>query len=58
MRGTITPPIKGSLTMQRNANMLKILKKVSFADFMGFFAKIQSPACPPNGLLSFEKTLQ
>ncbi len=25
--------------MQRNANMLKILKKCVFADFIGFFAK-------------------
>ena len=44
--------------MQRNANMLKILKKVSFADFMGFFAKMQSPVCPPNELLSFGKISQ
>ena len=28
-------------------------KKYVFADFMGFFAKIQSPVCPPNTLLSF-----
>ena len=34
--------------MQRNANMLKILKKCVFADFMGFFAKMQSPVCPPE----------
>ena len=34
--------------MQRNANMLKILKKVRFADFIGFFAKMQSPVCPPR----------
>ena len=39
--------------MQRNANMLKILKKVRFADFIGFFAKMQSPVCPPNELLFF-----
>ena len=45
--------------MQRNANMLKFLKKCVFADFMGFFAKMQSPVCPPpNELLSFGKTLQ
>ena len=43
--------------MQRNANMLKIQKKYIFADFIGFFAKMQSPACPPNELLSFDKTL-
>lgn len=34
--------------MQRNANMLKILKKRIFADFIGFFAKMQSPVCPPE----------
>ena len=33
--------------MQRNANMLKILKNCVFADFIGFFAKMQSPVCPP-----------
>ena len=44
--------------MQRNVNMLKFLKKCVFADFMGFFVKIQSPVCPPNKLLSFRKILQ
>ena len=44
--------------MQRNANMLKNLKKCVFADFIGFFAKQQSPVCPLNELLSFGKTLQ
>ena len=44
--------------MQRNANMLIILKKVRFADFMGFFAKMQSLVCPPNELLSFGKISQ
>ena len=34
--------------MQRNANMLKFLKKVRFADFMGFFAKKLSPVYPPE----------
>ena len=43
--------------MQRNANMLKILKKYIFADFIGFFAKMQSPICPPNELLPFGETL-
>ena len=43
--------------MQRNANMLKILKKCVFADFMGFFAKKTVPCLsPPNELLSFNKT--
>ena len=44
--------------MQRNANMLKNLKKCVFADFIGFFAKMQSPVCPPNKLLSFGEILQ
>ncbi len=43
--------------MQRNANMLKILKKCVFADFMGFFVKMQSPVCSPNELLPFGMTL-
>ena len=38
---------------------VKILKKKCvFADFIGFFVKMQSPVCPPNKLLSFGKTLQ
>ena len=37
-----------SSTMQRNANMLKNLKKCVFADFISFFAEMQSPACPPE----------
>ena len=57
MTGAILVPIKGYFTMQRKANMLKILKKCVFADFIGFFAKQQSPACPPNQLLSLNKTL-
>ena len=44
--------------MQRNANMLKNLKKCVFADFISFFAEMQSPVCPPNELLSFGKILQ
>lgn len=45
--------------MQRNANMLKFLKKCVFADFMGSFAKMQSSYLPPpKTLLSFGKTLQ
>ena len=35
--------------MQRNANMLKILKKVRFfSDFIGFFVEMQSLVCPPE----------
>ena len=36
----------------------KSKKSCVFADFMGFFVKMQSPDCPPNGLLSFEIILQ
>ena len=43
--------------MQRNANMLKILKKCVFEDFMSFFVKMQSPVCPPNTLLFFGEIL-
>ena len=57
MTGTILPQIKGHLTMQRNANMLKFLKKCVFADFMSSFAKMQSPACPPKRRLSLKEIL-
>ena len=49
MTGAISPPIEGRLTIQRNTNMLKILKKCVFVDFIGFFAEMQSPDCPPDG---------
>lgn len=57
MIGTILPKNKDYLIMQRNANMLKNLKKCVFADFIGFFVKMESPACPPNKLLSFRGIL-
>ena len=34
--------------MQRNANMLKFLKKCVFADFIGFFVKMHFLVCPPE----------
>ena len=34
--------------MQRNANMLKILKKVSFCRFYGFLCKNAVPCLPPR----------
>ena len=43
--------------MQRNANMLKILKKCVFADFMGFFAKMQSPVCPLERTFALRRNL-
>ena len=36
----------------------KSKKKWVFVYFIGFFVKMQSPDCPPNGLLSFEVILQ
>ena len=53
MTVAIPPPIIGSLTMQRNANIIKNQKKSIFADFTSFFVKMQSPDCPPNSFLSF-----
>ena len=43
--------IKGHFTIQRNVNMQKILKKVGFADYISFFAKMQFPVCHPNTLI-------
>ena len=43
--------------MQRNANMLKNLKKCIFADFISFFAEMQSPVCPPKELPFFGEIL-
>ena len=41
--------------MQRNANMLKFLKSCVFADFMGFFVKMQSPVCPPERTFALQR---
>ena len=45
--------------MQRNANMLKILKKVRFCRYYGFLFK-NTVLClsPPNELSSFGEILQ
>ena len=43
MTGTILPKNKGYLIMQRNANMLKNLKKVRFCRFYGFLCKDAVP---------------
>lgn len=48
MIGAILPPIKGYLTMQRNANMLKNLKKVSFCRFYWFLFKNAVPCLSPK----------
>ena len=39
MTGVILPSIKSCFTIQRNTNMLKILKKVSFCRFYRFLCK-------------------
>ena len=45
--------------MQRNANMLKNLKKVHFADLLVSLQKCSPQSVPPpsNELLPFNKTL-
>ena len=45
--------------MQRNANMLKILKKSEFLQILLVsLQKMQSPVCPLNELLSFGEISQ
>ena len=44
--------------MQRNANMLKILKKVRFCRFYWFLCKNAAPFFPPNELFPFCKASQ
>ena len=46
--GVILVLIKDHFTMQRNANMLKILKKVSFGRFYGFLCKNAVPCLSPE----------
>ena len=48
MTGTILPLIKAYLTMQRNANMLKNLKKVRFCRFYRFLCKNAVPCLSPG----------
>ena len=48
MTGAISPPIKGHFTMQRNTNMLKILKKVRFCRFYLFLCKNAVPRLSPE----------
>jgi hypothetical protein len=48
MTGAIIPSIKGCLTMQRNTNMLKNLKKVSFCRFYRFLCKNAVPRLSPE----------
>ena len=48
MTGTILPQIKGHLTMQRNANMLKILKKSAFLQILLVSLQKCSPQSVPR----------
>ena len=48
MTGAILPPIKGCFTIQRNTNMLKILKKVHFCRFYQFLCKNAVPSLSPE----------
>ena len=58
MTGTILPKNKDYLIMQRNANMLKILKKSAFLQILWVSLQKCSPlSVPPKTLLSFGKTL-
>ena len=48
MTGAILPLIKGCFTIQRNTNMLKILKKVRFCRFYRFLCKNAVPRLSPE----------
>ena len=48
MTGSISLPIQGCLTIQRNTNMLKILKKVGFWRFYRFLCKNAVPRLSPE----------
>ena len=55
MTGAILPPIKGCFTMQRNTNMLKILKKVHFCRFYQFLCKNAVPILSPEYIFVLRK---
>ena len=48
MTGVFSPPLKGCLAIQRNTNMLKILKKVRFCRFYRFLCKNAVPRLSPE----------
>ena len=48
MTGVILPSIKSCFTIQRNTNMLKILKKVRFCRFYRFLCKNAVPRLSPE----------
>ena len=51
MTGAILPSIKGCFTIQRNTNMLKILKKVRFCRFYRFLCKNAVPRLSPKDFI-------
>ena len=48
MTGAISLLVQGCLAMQRNTNMLKILKKVSFRRFYWFLCRNAVPRLSPK----------
>ena len=48
MTSAVSLQIKGCLTIQRNTNMLKILKKVRFCRFYRFLCKNAVPCLSPE----------
>ena len=52
MTRAISPSIKDCLTIQRNTNMLKILKKVRFCRFYRFFCKNAVPRLSPEQIFA------
>ena len=52
MTGSISLPIKGCFSIQRNTNMLKILKKVRFCRFYRFLCKNAVPRLSPERIFA------
>ena len=52
MTGAIIPSIKGCFSIQRNINMLKILKKVRFCRFYRFLCKNAVPRLSPEQIFA------
>lgn len=57
MTGAILPLIKGCFTIQRNTNILKILKKVHFYRFYWFLCKNAVPSLSPEYSFVLRKEL-
>ena len=54
MTGAIIPSIKDCFTIQRNTNMLKILKKVRFCRFYRFLCKNAVPRLSPEQIIALQ----